>query len=336
VILPATMRDAEPGELTAVFCHELAHIRRRDFLSNILIELLAVPLFFHPALHWIRRRIQETRELACDDMAAEAMAARHNYAHHLLQLARKMRAAAGIPQPGCALGIFEGEILEKRIVNLIEKKTKQSALRLILSLILGSSLVLGTCALGAAFGLAPALAQATSQADHIPAGWFMSGNAPANYRAGVESAVTYDGQPSAYLESVASGSAGFGTLMQTIGASNYAGKRVRLRASVQSKEVGDWAGMWMRVDRDQTMVAFDNMQDRAIKGTQPWRIHDVVLDVPTDATSISFGVLLSGSGKVWMNHLSFETVGLETEVTSGKASRKPPLSASPVNLSFKE
>jgi hypothetical protein len=69
-------------------------------------------------------------------------------------------------------------------------------------------------------------------------------------------------------------------------------------AWVSSKDVGDWAGVWMRVDKEKTVVAFDYMQNRAIKGSQAWNLYDVVLDVPADATSISFGMLLTGSGQL--------------------------------------
>jgi len=334
VILPANLRGAQAGEVSAAFCHELAHIRRRDFLCNLLFELPGTLLFFHPALHWIRRRMQETRELACDDMAAEALAGRFAYAHNLLQLTEKMRSVADFPQPNCALGIFEGENLEKRIMNLIETKTKQPRLHLVISVVLASCLALGTCALGAVFGIRPLLAQASGQTDHAPSGWFMAGSKPTSYRTGVDKAAIYDGQPSAYLQSAEPKTDGFGTLMQTINAASYAGKRVRLRASVKSQDVGDWAGMWMRVDKDQKVIAFDNMQNRAIKGTHPWSAKDVVLDVPEDATSISFGILLTGEGEVWMNHLTFEIVGEETETTSGNPSQKAPLASSPVNLNF--
>jgi hypothetical protein len=100
--------------------------------------------------------------------------------------------------------------------------------------------------------------------------------------------------------------------MQSINASNYIGKRVRLRAWVKSQEANGWAGMWMRVDRGQTMVVFDNMEKRAIMGTQPWRAYDVVLDIPEGSTGIFFGVLLSGTGEVWMNHVVLEEVGKDT------------------------
>jgi hypothetical protein len=121
--------------------------------------------------------------------------------------------------------------------------------------------------------------------------------------------------------------------MQSIDAENYAGKRVRLRASVESQDVSEWAGMWMRVDKEQKSVAFDNMQDRAIKGTQSWSTYDVVLDVPEDATGISFGILLSGAGEVWVSHVTLEEVGKETQTTGTKPDQRP-LSKTPANLNF--
>jgi hypothetical protein len=90
----------------------------------------------------------------------------------------------------------------------------------------------------------------------------------------------------------------------------------------------------MRVDKEKTTVAFDNMQNRAIKGTQPWKAYDVVLDVPHDATGISFGVLLSGAGEVWMSDVNFEVVGNGVPVTSSVHTDRLP--SHPVNLNFTE
>ena len=91
----------------------------------------------------------------------------------------------------------------------------------------------------------------------------------------------------------------------------------------------------MRVDKDKTAVAFDNMQNRPIKGTELWRVCDVVLDVPQDATGISFGILLSGTGEVWMNHVTFEVVGDSVPVTAD-AMKAPNLPDHPANLKFSE
>jgi len=176
-------------------------------------------------------------------------------------------------------------------------------------------------------------AQGVSPTAKAPNGWFLAGSNPSNYRTGVDGAAMRAGLPSAYLRSIANGN-GFGTLMQSIGAANYAGKRVRLRGWVKSENVDDWAGLWMRVDKGQELVAFDNMQDRAIRGAQTWSSYDVVLDVPGDATSIHFGVLLTGAGQVWLNNVSLEVVDGSTPITGARPRATLPLR--PVNLTFSE
>jgi hypothetical protein len=222
-------------------------------------------------------------------------------------------------------------------MNLIAGKSRQTHLRPSLSIAVSLCLFLGSCELSTDFGLAhPLLAQASDQTHGAPSGWFLAGSKPASYRTGIDKTIIHEGQPSAYLLSAVPTTGGFGTLMQSIDAANYAGKRVRLRASVKSQDVGEWAGIWMRVDKERTAVAFDNMQNRAVKGTQPWSTYDVVLDVPEDATAISFGILLAGSGEVWIDHVTFETVGKETEITSPQQDLKPALSKRPVNLNFSE
>ena len=174
-------------------------------------------------------------------------------------------------------------------------------------------------------------AQVPVQTEHTPTGWSLAGDNPTNYRTGVDRAHMHGGLPSAYLASLAEGH-GFGTLMQAISAANYTGKRVRLRGWVNSRDVGEWAGLWMRVDKGKETVAFDNMQDRRITGAQPWSTYDVVLDVPADATGISFGILLAGAGEVWLNDVSLDVVdvGTPTTGTNGRA----PLPQRPVNLGF--
>ena len=89
----------------------------------------------------------------------------------------------------------------------------------------------------------------------------------------------------------------------------------------------------MRVDQGESMIAFDNMQDRPIKGTTGWQRYDVVLDVPKDATGISFGILLAGTGEVWLNSTKFDFVEAETPVTKSNDRKLPD---KPVNLEFVE
>ncbi len=58
-------------ELEAVLAHELAHIRRADYLVNILQTLVEIVFFFHPAIWYISAKIREERENCCDDLAME-------------------------------------------------------------------------------------------------------------------------------------------------------------------------------------------------------------------------------------------------------------------------
>jgi hypothetical protein len=173
----------------------------------------------------------------------------------------------------------------------------------------------------------------------------LAGDHPQNYDTGVDKDVAYQGHPCAYLKPKPSATEGFGTLMQRFDAAQFAGKRVRLSAWVKSENVDDWAGLWMRVDSGTKSVAFDNMQNRAIKETTGWRNYAVVLDVPKDATVISFGILVSKSGTVWLNSAQFETVGMDVPVTDmwagGSGSLRQHtvptnLNSVPTNLNFEE
>ncbi len=164
----------------------------------------------------------------------------------------------------------------------------------------------------------------------VPQGWRLAGDKPASYEVGTDSQAVYNHLPSAYLKSTEPVTGGFGTLMQNFNAAKYAGKRLRLSAFVKSENVQNWAGLWMRVDKGSQSVAFDNMQDRSIKGTRGWQQYEVVLDAPRDATGIFFGVLLSGSGSVWLNNVKFEVVGADVPTTGSADSS----TAEPVNLQF--
>jgi len=73
----------------------------------------------------------------------------------------------------------------------------------------------------------------------------------------------------------------------------------------------------MRIDKDSKQLAFDNMQSRPIKGTTDWQKYGVVLDVPQDATGVFSGVLLGGTGQVWISNPKFEVVGAAVQTTGG-------------------
>lgn len=102
---------------------------------------------------------------------------------------------------------------------------------------------------------------------------------------------------------------GFGNIMKSIASDEYKGKTVKMTGFVKSEDVKNWAGLWMRVDYYGTdVLAFDNMQNRAIKRTKDWTKYEVVLFVPQEATSISYGVLLYGTGQIWFKDVKLEIV----------------------------
>jgi hypothetical protein len=77
--LPATHLDA-------VLAHELAHVRRHDYLVNAVQTIVETLLFYHPAVWWCSRQIRIEREHCCDDLVVEACGDRVGYARALAQL----------------------------------------------------------------------------------------------------------------------------------------------------------------------------------------------------------------------------------------------------------
>jgi len=143
----------------------------------------------------------------------------------------------------------------------------------------------------------------------IPIGWHRAGSYPQDYEMGVDQEVTFQGKASGYLKSKIV-SKGFGTLMQMYKAKKYLGKRLCYSGYVKSKDVEEWAGLWMRVDGPEPnkSLSFDNMYDRPIKGSTDWTNYKIVLDVPDQSTNIAFGILLHGAGQVWLTNGNIEVV----------------------------
>ena len=129
VLLPeGFIRKVEEGDLEAALAHELAHVRRRDYAKNVGYAVLMLPVSYHPCAWLIRRAVGESREAVCDAMAAEVLESRRTYARSLLRLA--MVIPAGMRGGAtAAVGIFEGNTLERRVSLMMEqgKRLKGSA-----------------------------------------------------------------------------------------------------------------------------------------------------------------------------------------------------------------
>jgi hypothetical protein len=164
-------------------------------------------------------------------------------------------------------------------------------------------------------------------------GWFIAGDKPASYTLANEPSPNADGSNIAYLKSKTTSVEGFGTMMQQFSPQQYLGKRVRVSASIRSENVKGWAGLWLRVDgENRDTLAFDNMQDRPIKGTTDWKRYEVVLDVSETARNLAMGVLLADGGQVWVDKFRIDVVPNSTPVTGTTPMMVP---SGPKNLEFK-
>jgi beta-lactamase regulating signal transducer with metallopeptidase domain len=87
VILPMSAVMGLPKEeLEAVMAHELGHIRRLDYMWNLLQTAVESVLFFHPVVWWLSRTVRERREVCCDEIAVRSCAGATVYARALLRL----------------------------------------------------------------------------------------------------------------------------------------------------------------------------------------------------------------------------------------------------------
>jgi hypothetical protein len=167
----------------------------------------------------------------------------------------------------------------------------------------------------------------------IPKGWFVTGEAPDKYEMGVDPSITYENRPCITIKSGPEPT-DFAALAQLVKANAYRGKRLRFSAAVRSLNLENMAALFMRVGGENgDMLAFDNMRDRPITGTNDWKHYAIVLDVAEKAHGIMFGILSSMKGQVWMADVHLDEVDRDIPTTD----QLPDLeSYFPVNLGFEE
>lgn len=171
----------------------------------------------------------------------------------------------------------------------------------------------------------------------LPNGWFIAGNNPNSYKMGIDKTMGKDGKNAATIKSAKKKIKGFGTLMQMCKADKYKGKKVKMSGSMKSENVKDWAGFWLRVDgASGECLAFDNMQDRSVKKTTDWTNYEITLNVSEGASNLAYGALLSGTGQIWFDNITFEIVGNAEKTTDTKDNSKTGMLEEPMNLDFEK
>jgi beta-lactamase regulating signal transducer with metallopeptidase domain len=115
VLLPASaISGLAPSQIEALLAHELAHIRRHDYLVNLFQTAIETLLFYHPAVWWVGRQMRAERENCCDDLAVAVCGDPLVYARALTEL-EKIR----ISTPRLAMAANSGSLLDRvrRLLN---------------------------------------------------------------------------------------------------------------------------------------------------------------------------------------------------------------------------
>jgi hypothetical protein len=155
----------------------------------------------------------------------------------------------------------------------------------------------------------------------LPTAWFIAGSKPKSYDMGIDKDAGKDGKNAATIKSIDPTIEGFGTLMQDCLPGKYLGKRIRMTGWLRTKDVSDWSGLWLRIDTKTSVkaVVFDNMhdgkKDQSLKGTTYWKKYEIILDVPDNASNIAYGILLVGTGQIWVDNMNFEIVTPDIQTT---------------------
>lgn len=120
VLLPASMvTGLNSAQLEMLLLHELAHIRRHDYLVNFLQTLIELLFFFHPCVHWIGKQMRNEREYCSDDVAVHHCGDAIAYAHTLADTASLCAHKHAHTIPTMAMAASGGD-LKARVVRLVD------------------------------------------------------------------------------------------------------------------------------------------------------------------------------------------------------------------------
>jgi uncharacterized protein (TIGR03435 family) len=152
VLLPAAaLANLTPAQVEAILAHELAHIRRHDFIVNLLQTVAEIVLFYHPAVWWLSTRIRAEREHCCDDIAVDVCGDAVGYAEALTALAAwgRMRVAedrAASAASPLAVAATDGTLLYRvrRLLRLPEERERRPVTALVVAVTVLLVILAGT------------------------------------------------------------------------------------------------------------------------------------------------------------------------------------------------
>lgn len=154
IILPLSFLALSEPMQEAVLCHELLHVRRRDWVLIVAEELVGAVFWFHPAVRWLLNRIRLSREQTVDREVVRLTGNRQPYLDALLEFARTRGRPGAVPAP---LLLRERHLVQR--VALLLKEVSMTTPRLVVSIACVCLLLAGTV--------------------HLASGWFPFTGPPA-------------------------------------------------------------------------------------------------------------------------------------------------------------
>lgn len=153
-----------------------------------------------------------------------------------------------------------------------------------------------------------------------PRFWRTHGNGQSRCELSVDDSVSYNGRHSCLFRHESIDARSRGLMLQTMGAFDYRGKRLRFTAKLKTKGLQGKASLFMNIlDSLPEIVLRDEMDGREISGDQDWSELGIVIDVPDEARYINFGAIIKGTGCLWIADLLIEEVGQDVAVTESGA-----------------
>jgi TonB family protein len=165
VLLPVScLTGLSEVQIEAILAHELAHVRRHDYLVSVAQSVVEALLFYHPAVWWVSKQVRRERECCCDDVAVRMSGDRLAYARALSSL-EEYRAGL----PAMVLGA-NGGVLTMRIKRLLGLKesaagSRGAAIALLAAMAVGTGMYVGSVARAERSNAARSVAQTAERQD---------------------------------------------------------------------------------------------------------------------------------------------------------------------------
>ncbi len=139
LLLPESFAMLQEEDAAAALGHELAHVKRRDFAGTLVLEMVLLVVFYHPVMRWVKRRVAESREMVCDEMAAAVTTGRAEYAWSLVNLAE----GSMVEDREFLVGILGKGPLEIRVERLVDTRVLWSRRYRVLSAVACMAMLAG-------------------------------------------------------------------------------------------------------------------------------------------------------------------------------------------------